>query len=137
MKKTSKIIPLNLVLDYPVSWTKFKVLRDFFQNFYDAVGFREWGKKFHYEHSVNALSFRAEKVVFNYEWLVHIGASTKREEQAKYAGCFGEGFKIAALVAVRDFNWKISMTSDDWMITVITSDLIIDGKTLKALAYQL
>ena len=37
-----EIIPLNLVVDYPVQWSRFKVLRDFLQNFYDALGYEAW-----------------------------------------------------------------------------------------------
>jgi hypothetical protein len=31
-------VNLNLVWDYPVFWSQYKVLRDLVQNFYDAVG---------------------------------------------------------------------------------------------------
>jgi hypothetical protein len=41
-----EIIPLNLVVDYPVRWSRFKVLRDFLQNFYDALGCQAWQKRF-------------------------------------------------------------------------------------------
>ena len=32
-----KIKKLNLTLNYPISWQKDKVLRDYIQNFYDAT----------------------------------------------------------------------------------------------------
>jgi hypothetical protein len=43
--KTQKIL-LNLVYDYPVRWSQYKVLRDFVQNFYDSIGYREWNSRF-------------------------------------------------------------------------------------------
>ena len=33
-----KTIPLNIMFSYPIKWTKQQVLRDFVQNFYDALG---------------------------------------------------------------------------------------------------
>lgn len=42
-----EILSLNLILDYPVRWSKYKVLRDFIQNFYDALNWlRLSGKKY-------------------------------------------------------------------------------------------
>ena len=41
----SEVIRLNLIFDYPVRWSRFKVLRDLLQNFYDAVGHREWQQR--------------------------------------------------------------------------------------------
>ena len=35
-----KIIPLNIVLTYPVKWGKYEILRDFIQNFYDSAGYQ-------------------------------------------------------------------------------------------------
>ncbi|MDR2706586.1 MAG: hypothetical protein LBC02_12465 [Planctomycetaceae bacterium] len=137
-KKTdNKIIPLNLIFDYPVYWSEYKVLRDFVQNFYDSVGYNDWHKFFKYTYKNNVLVMAAENVSFSYEWLLHIGASTKRGSDTKnYAGYFGEGFKIAALNAVRDYHWQVSARSSNWRINVITSDLTIDGKKLKSLAYE-
>ena len=40
------IVPLNIVTTYPVRWTKYKVFRDFVQNFYDSVGYLQWEKDF-------------------------------------------------------------------------------------------
>lgn len=31
-------ISLNIVMTYPVKWSKYNVFRDFIQNFYDSVG---------------------------------------------------------------------------------------------------
>ena len=32
-----KVVSVNVVMTYPVHWTKYQVLRDFVQNFYDAI----------------------------------------------------------------------------------------------------
>ncbi|MBL8150741.1 MAG: hypothetical protein JNN15_12525, partial [Blastocatellia bacterium] len=135
-QQNSQIISLNLIYDYPVRWSKFKVLRDFVQNFYDSLHWQEWDNRFSYSLSEGALSLVAHGIGFSYDWLLHIGASTKRDNDALYAGYFGEGFKIASLCALRDHNWKIEMFSRDWSLVVMTSELNIDGKHLKSLAYK-
>jgi len=134
-RKNFKLVSLNLVMGYPVNWSRFKVLRDFVQNFYDSIGFEQWTKRFSCKQTRDSVIMRAENVVFDYQWLVHIGASTKREQPGKYAGKFGEGFKIASLVGYRDYNWNITMSSGDWRIYITSSDFSIDGQTMKSLAY--
>jgi len=99
-----EIIPLNLILDYPVRWSKYKVLRDFIQNFYDSIGYLRWHSDFSYEVTNRQLIFRALNVDFSYDWLIHIGASTKRDNSGKYAGYFGEGFKTCFLVRCSRFS---------------------------------
>jgi hypothetical protein len=136
-KSDEQLIPLNLIYSYPVNWNRFKVLRDFIQNFYDAVGREHWSTRFHQLHEDGALVMTGEDVGFSHEWLLHIGASTKRKEQGKYAGFFGEGFKIASLCALRDHGWQVSMSSRNWKIEVITMPLQVDGQELDTLAYRL
>jgi hypothetical protein len=121
-----RTIPLNLVYDYPVRWSKYKVLRDFVQNFYDSIGYREWSSRFKYSYKQGKLSMTALDVSFSYEWLVPIGASTKRDGSNAYAGYFGEGFKIAALNALREYNWDVCAGSSDWQITVIKAAMTVD-----------
>jgi hypothetical protein len=58
-----------------------------------------------------------------YDWLIPIGASTKREGGGSYAGYFGEGFKIASLCAIRDHGWNIEIRSRDWELMVGTTEL--------------
>jgi hypothetical protein len=132
-----KVISLNLVYDYPVQWSKFKVLRDFVQNFYDSVSWREWDRRFSWRITKDELVLVAKDVGFSYDWLLHIGASTKREDEHDYAGHFGEGFKIAALCAIRDFGWTVVMSSRDWYLQVIKTDLLVDGQTLPSLGYRI
>jgi hypothetical protein len=132
-----ELIPLNLIYDYPVRWSNFKVLRDLVQNFYDAVPNSEWENRFTYGIQGNTLSLKAFDVGFSYDWLIPIGASTKRENMGEYAGYFGEGFKIASLCAIRDYGWRVEMRSRDWSLKVVTSQLEVDGRGLKSLAYQI
>lgn len=130
-------IPLNLVYDYPVHWSKFKVLRDFVQNFYDSVTWQGWDKRFSWKMDNGHLEMTAKDIGFSYEWLLHIGASTKRDDGKLYAGYFGEGFKIASLCAVRDFGWTVRMISRDWDLQVIKTDLVVDNKNLAGLGYRI
>ena len=69
--------------------------------------------------------------------MLHIGASTKREEKGHYAGYFGEGFKIAALCGVRDHHWNITILSRDWELEVVTTHVDVDHRSLKSLAYEI
>jgi hypothetical protein len=133
-----KIIPLNIMLSYPVTWKKEQILRDIIQNFYDDVGKNNFGEAFktEYDPIASVAALTVEGKGFNYEWLLHMGASTKQDKPGIFAGFFGEGFKVAALCALRDFNWKINMCSRDWAIEVITSDISIDDKSLQQLAYR-
>ncbi|QEN05599.1 hypothetical protein EW093_13040 [Thiospirochaeta perfilievii] len=80
-------------------WSKYKVLRDFIQNFYDSVPNHEFHQRFNFNLEDDKLVMSIKNIGFNYEWLMHIGASTKRESEKKHAGYFGEGFKIASLCA--------------------------------------
>ena len=134
---TSETISINLVYDYPVRWSRFKVLRDFVQNFYDAVQWPQWDSQFSHTFDDGVLTLKASDVGFSYDWLLHIGASTKRETAGNYAGYFGEGFKIAALCALRDYGWQIEVRSRDWALAVITTDINVDGQSLKSLAYNI
>jgi len=65
-----------------------------------------------------------------------IGASTKRESDGEYAGYFGEGFKIASLCAVRDHGWRIELRSRDWVLEVVATEIRVDDRDLKSLAYH-
>ncbi len=132
----SEVIRLNLIFDYPVRWSRFKVLRDLLQNFYDAVGHRQWRERFVWEWADERLTFKVAGVGFSYDWLLHLGASTKREHPDEYAGYFGEGFKIAALCALRDHDWRIELASRDWRLQATTAGIVVDGYALTSLAYR-
>ena len=131
------IIPLNIILSYPVHWGKYEVLRDFVQNFYDSVGFREWNQAFRYDYNEQGiLTMWVENVQFSYEWLMHIGASTKTGSSSENAGYFGEGFKIASLCAMRDHGMNIKMSSGDWELIVTHIEHKIETQSMQMLAYD-
>ncbi|MDO4961775.1 MAG: hypothetical protein Q4E57_07995 [Eubacteriales bacterium] len=135
----SKIIPINIVFSYPVHWGRYQVLRDLVQNFYDAVEPAQWQDSFHYAYNADKriLSMEIQNNGFSYEWLLHIGASTKRNDGEIHAGYFGEGFKIASLCAMRDFKWGVTMQSRDWILKVRTIVDKIDGRSMQMLAYEI
>ncbi|HEY5561591.1 MAG TPA: hypothetical protein VIK72_07500 [Clostridiaceae bacterium] len=135
--KITKVLPLNLIFDYPINWSKYKVLRDFIQNFYDSVSYKNFNNSFSYKIlEDNILELRCKDVAFNYNWLIHIGASSKREDKGKFAGYFGEGFKMAALCALRDYAWNVTMSSQNWSLEVTSTITEIDTKKLTTLAYM-
>lgn len=130
------IIPLNIVTTYPVRWTRYKVFRDFVQNFYDSVGYGNWKERFCFEYRNGLLRMWVDDICFSYEWLLHIGASTKTADSRDNAGYFGEGFKIASLCAVRDYGWQIEMSSGGWELSVTCIEQEIDKSTVQMLAYD-
>ncbi|MBQ5359599.1 MAG: hypothetical protein IIU47_00980, partial [Lachnospiraceae bacterium] len=132
-----KCLSLNIVMTYPVHWSRYQVIRDFVQNFYDAAGYKDWRQRFRYTYDQGVLSMWIDGVSFNYEWLMHIGASTKTGQSDSYAGFFGEGFKIASLCAFRDLKWEIEMMSADWCLNVTQTDHYIDQTCVKMLAYNI
>lgn len=137
MEQEIKCVPLNIVMTYPVHWSKYQVIRDFVQNFYDSVGYREWNQRFKYKYVDNILTMWVNDVSFSYEWLMHIGASTKTANSDEYAGYFGEGFKIASLCAYRDMGWSIEMFSDEWHLRVSSCQKTIDGMNVEMLSYDI
>jgi hypothetical protein len=90
----------------------------------------------HRDSEGDSLHLRADETGFSYEWLLHIGASTKREPPGEFAGHFGEGFKIAALCAARDFHWNIELASRGWDLRVVHGEVQIEGKLIRTLAYR-
>ena len=133
------LIPLNIVMTYPVHWSKYKIFRDFLQNFYDSVGFDSWHSRFNlqYDENTSTASMWIDGISFSYEWLLHIGASTKTNNSNGNAGYFGEGFKIASLCALRDYHLNVHMASDDWSLEVISTEQTLDGQTISMLAYEI
>ena len=124
-------------MTYPVRWGKYQILRDFIQNFYDSVDKEMWYNAFQYSYSDNRLTMKIENNCFSYEWLLHIGASTKTNASIHSAGYYGEGFKMASLCAIRDCNWQVTMKSGNWQIDVVTTKKEIDNIPVEMLGYEL
>ena len=57
-----KIKKLNLTLNYPISWQKDKVLRDYIQNFYDATEMDKFKQEFHYTFNNSTLTMEMKEV---------------------------------------------------------------------------
>ncbi|MGF7184626.1 hypothetical protein GGQ84_000710 [Desulfitispora alkaliphila] len=73
IKSSCTIIPLNLIFDYPVRWSKYQVLRDFIQNFYDSVSFEYFHDKIRYnltEYSFQQIRMNSIylRIPFRYDW---------------------------------------------------------------------
>lgn len=127
---------LNLVMSYPIKWELYTVMNNFVQNFYDAIDSAKFMDHFEYKFVDNTIILKSD-VGFSKEWLYFMGTSTKRDKERKYAGRFGEGFKIASLVAYRDFGLGIQMESRDWKLVVKEAEDEIDGVKVKVLAYEI
>lgn len=102
-----------------VQWNNDKIARDVLQNFFDGHGQTLDGVRFNFEPVGNGKyrvriegdsSYTADKAIF-------IGESTKRND-AKSAGNYGEGLKMAALKLIRDKGAKdVKIGSDNWDLT--------------------
>lgn len=123
-------------MSYAVKWELYTVMNNFVQNFYDAVDCKNFMEHFDYKFDQGTIVLKSD-VGFSKEWLYFMGASSKRAAERKYAGGFGEGFKIASLVAYRDFDLGIQMESRDWKLSVTEADDEIDGVGIKVLAYDI
>lgn len=111
-------------------------MNNFIQNFYDAIGWFGFGQQFRYKYENGDIILESD-VTFSSDWLCYIGASSKRNTKNNYAGKYGEGFKIASLVAYRDFNFEVSMESRDWKLVVTDANENIAGSAVKVLAYDI
>lgn len=136
MDQNSEIVQLNILTTYPVNWDRQQMITDFVQNFYDSIGSERFGRDFTYELRDGVLTMSGGKG-FDKEWLYYLGVSSKHAGDGNFAGGFGEGFKIAALTAIRDFNLEISMESRNWRMHVTTKAGQIEGKNVEFLAYAI
>lgn len=86
-------IKLNLVMTYPVRWSRTHVMQDYIQNFYDITGAEKFSQDFNYCYNEKSQTLRMKSNKgFSAEWLQYMGVSTKREDNGSYtAGKFGEG----------------------------------------------
>ena len=140
VEATEKIIRterLDIVRTYPVKWSKYKVFMDFIQNFYDAAGWENFYEEvtFKYNEDFETLEISSNEI-FDYEWLKYVGVSSKRDSSSDNIGRFGEGFKVAALVAVRDFGYTVTMESDNWKFNVGFAEDKVDDMLVEFMAYK-
>lgn len=132
-------IPLELVADYPIKWDFKKALRDFIQNFYDALGPDKFGSEFDYDYykkeQFYTLVMKAKGKPFSHELLSYIGSSTKSDD-GKTIGKYGEGFKMACLSAYK-MGISVVMHSEDWELIPATYSETIDDRDIEMFGYML
>lgn len=130
-------VSVHLVATYPVRWNEFATLRDFLQNFFDAAGAQEFDRAVSISRENDSTLIEMTGNGFALDWLLHMGASTKTGgAPGSTAGYFGEGFKIAALCALRDFAWRVEMGSREWSAEVVLAPDKIDGTPVRILSYD-
>ncbi len=112
MKHAVQIVRLNLLRTYAVEWDEETFVRDVWQNFYDAT---QDFKGVTVEEDVEARRVRIHGPVrFELAHVKYIGGTTKGG--GGYAGQFGEGFKVCALVALRDLKVAFRAGAGTWRI---------------------
>ncbi len=96
----SRLVRLSVLDTYGVRWPALTLARDLLQNFYDASP-DFLGVELDLDREARRIEIRGPSS-FDADLLAFIGATTKRDGST--VGGFGEGFKICALVATRDFG---------------------------------
>ncbi len=120
----TEVLPLALLDGYKVRWSRETVARDIVQNFFDEVD--DFGQV---TIEVDAARGRVEvrgPSLFDLEYLRYIGATTKAARRT--AGGFGEGFKVCALVLVRDFHCAVTAGSGAWEIKPFLRAMKLGGE---------
>ncbi|HEY1959885.1 MAG TPA: hypothetical protein VGH28_29960 [Polyangiaceae bacterium] len=106
---TTEIVRLAMLDTYGVEWPLATFARDVLQNFFDATpDFRD--VVIDEDRAARVLEVRGPGE-FDIELLSYVGATTKRD--GRTAGGFGEGFKVCALLALRDFGVAMLAGSGD------------------------
>lgn len=98
---------LHILETYGVPWNGEKVARDTWQNFFDANNYsldQVTSFMISLPNGGSRVTIMAP-AEYDYRYLLHTGGTTKAKDE-KAAGGFGEGAKIAALVALRDMGAK-------------------------------
>jgi len=136
-----KMIPLNIAIDYPINWDFKRILRDLIQNFYDAIGYEQFGEEFCYRWQENGfgkydIEMKTYGHSFSYEWLTYVGGSSKTDSPGNYIGMYGEGFKMCMLCLVRSGWGTVTMESQGWKVTPYRYTENIDGKDVCMLGYE-
>jgi len=90
---------LSLSSDYVPNWTLVDAVREFFQNALDQQTTQEDNEMFFHYDGVHMLQIGNKSSVLSAKTLL-LGTSTKRNE-TNTIGQFGEGYKVATLVALR------------------------------------
>ena len=115
MSSRSRLVRLAILDSYGVEWSLPTFARDVLQNFFDvALSFREIVLE--RDDAARTLTIRGP-AEFDLELLAYVGATTKLD--GKTAGGFGEGFKICALVGVRDHGLAIRAGSGETELEVV------------------
>jgi hypothetical protein len=107
------VVPLALLAGYKVRWNRKTVARDIVQNFFDAA--EDFGDVRIDTETPGRVRVEGP-ATFDMEYLRYVGATSKRDTRA--AGGFGEGFKICALVGVRDHGLAIRAGSGETELEV-------------------
>ena len=137
--KPVKSQPTNISESYAdsVKWDNDKIARDVLQNFYDGHGQTLDGVRLHFEPAgTGKYKVRIEgKSTYTPDKAVYIGESTKRND-AKAAGNYGEGLKMATLKLLKDGGAQdVKIASDNWKVTYSLTEGNLSDK--RVLSYSL
>jgi hypothetical protein len=107
---------LNILEDYGIQWSRFKVVRDALQNFYDGQGQTLEGVNIQV-HNTTGNNHKVKiqaSATYDVDKILALGGTGKKGETAT-AGGFGEGAKMMALILLRDYGAKkVMFRSGEW-----------------------
>lgn len=135
------LIKLGIALNYPVEWDFERILRDLIQNFFDSIGWENFGKEFLYSYKLKkkkgyTVTMSTQGHPFSYEWLIYVGGSTKTSSSKIHIGKYGEGFKICMLGLWKMGIKNIYMHSAGWKIRPCVYEEKVEDSVVKMLGYQ-
>lgn len=124
---------MNIVDSYGVKWDEQTFVSDIIQNFYDSVLPEEFDKNVKIEVKNSDVTITGPKI-FDRKLLEKIGGTVK---SSRSAGGFGEGFKIVALLALRDFHVSIIAQVGRYIIIPFFKEAELGGKKCRDLCYEI
>lgn len=114
-------VPTGILDGYAVRWNEATIARDVVQNFFDEVeDFAEVA--IDVDEAKGSITV-AGPSTFALDYLRYLGASTKQVPGRSAAGGFGEGFKICALVLLRDQRARVVAGSRGWSLEAVLAPM--------------
>lgn len=128
----TKSFPLTITTSYVPSWGPREVVREVVQNALDA---KDDGHQMSIEHRGDTLFIRSDGVKLGLNvWMM--GTTSKHGTNNR--GHFGEGLKLAALVAMRNrMSFKIVNDDESWTISLGEHNVIQDTEALWVKTHKL
>jgi hypothetical protein len=118
--KVIETIDTKITEDWGVDWSPMEIVRDFLQNFYDDNSIDE----IDIDIKEDTVTVKAP-AAFDYQLLIYMKSTKKGEDTV---GQYGEGFKAAALNAMRNHRCDLRFFVKDKALRFFFSSRILGGE---------